>query len=104
MAEKCLHLRIFEDENGKFNHSITDVRGEFLIISQFTLLGDCKKGRRPSFTNAALPDHAETCYNKFVEVIRQSGLRVETGQFAARMQIEIINEGPVTLIINSRDR
>jgi D-tyrosyl-tRNA(Tyr) deacylase len=103
MVEKCLQLRIFENANGKFHYSVTDVNGELLVISQFTLFGDCKKGRRPGFTQAALPDHAEKCYNKFVEILKQSGLNVETGQFAAKMLVEIHNQGPVTLIVDSRE-
>ena len=103
MAEKCLNLRIFENETGKFHYSVSDIRRELLVISQFTLFGDCRKGRRPSFSRAALPQHAEQCYQKFLQVLKQSGLRVETGRFAAKMHVEIHNEGPVTLIVNSKD-
>jgi D-tyrosyl-tRNA(Tyr) deacylase len=92
-------LRIFPDETGKFAHSVQDIQGELLVISQFTLYGDCRKGRRPSFDRAATPSHAEPLYNRFVELLKQSGLKVETGQFAAMMHVTIQNDGPVTLIL-----
>ena len=103
LAEKCINLRIYDNEEGKFHFSLLDIEGEVLVISQFTLYGDCKKGRRPSFTEAALPELAETLYNRFVQVMREKGMKVETGVFAARMLVNIQNSGPVTLIVDSRD-
>jgi D-tyrosyl-tRNA(Tyr) deacylase len=101
LADKCVHLRIFENEEGKFHHSLLDVGGELLVVSQFTLYGDCRKGRRPSFTGAADPSLAEPLYKCFVGFLKQHGLKVETGIFAARMEVEIVNDGPVTLIVDS---
>ncbi len=101
LADKCVHLRIFENEDGKFHHSLLDVGGEVLVVSQFTLFGDCRKGRRPSFTEAADPSVAESLYEYFVDLMKQQGLKVETGVFAAKMEVEMINDGPVTLIIDS---
>lgn len=101
LAEKCVNLRIFENDEGKFHFSLLDIRGEILVVSQFTLYGDCRKGRRPSFTDAAPPEVAEGLYEKFIEILRQTGLRVETGVFASRMRVEIRNDGPVTLIVDS---
>ena len=101
MAQKCLGLRIFPDpETQRFSQSVQDIRGELLVVSQFTLYGDCRKGRRPSFDQAAPPEQAEALYNQFVSKLRQSGLNVETGVFGAMMQVAIANDGPVTLIID----
>jgi len=102
LARKCVNLRIFEDKNGNFNFSALETEAELLVISQFTLYGDCRKGRRPSFTQAAKPPEAEELYEKFVGKCRQTGLRVETGIFGAMMEVEIHNSGPVTLIPETR--
>lgn len=102
VADKCVNLRIFEDENGKMNRSLLDVRGQVLAISQFTLLGNTRKGRRPSFIEAALPEKAEPLYEQFVERLKFYGLKVACGVFGAMMDVELINQGPVTLIIESR--
>jgi len=100
LADKIAHLRIFEDETGRFNRSTLDVGGEVLVVSQFTLLGDARRGRRPDFTAAATPDVAEPLIARLVEFVRQHGLRVVTGQFRAYMQVEIHNDGPVTLVLD----
>ena len=105
MAQKCLNLRIFPDEGGdtgtqRLNQSIQDIGGEILAISQFTLYGDCRKGRRPSFDRAAQPQDAERLYLYFVDCLKTSGLKVETGTFGASMQVFIENDGPVTLVID----
>jgi D-tyrosyl-tRNA(Tyr) deacylase len=102
MANKIAHLRIFEDENQKMNRSLHDVGGEMLVVSQFTLLGDCRKGRRPSFINAAGPEQATKLYEYFVKKTREQGITVQTGQFRAMMEVELINDGPVTLILESK--
>lgn len=99
MARKCLGLRVFPDETGKLSQSIQDIQGELLVISQFTLYGDCRKGRRPSFERAAPGALAQERYDAFVAKLRQSGLKVETGQFGAMMTVQIENDGPVTLIL-----
>lgn len=100
MARKCLELRIFPDgEAGRFDRSVQEIDGEILVVSQFTLYGDCRKGRRPSFDQAAAPQKAIALYEQFVQKLRQSGLKVETGQFGAMMQVSIENDGPVTLIL-----
>ena len=100
-AEKCVHMRIFSDETGKMNQSLIDVDGAALIISQFTLYGDCRKGRRPSFDAAARPEVANVLYMRFIERISDMGIRVESGVFGADMQVEIHNDGPVTLVVES---
>ena len=102
MARKCLELRLFPDptnETGRWEKSIQEIGGELLVVSQFTLYGDCRKGRRPSFDQSASPQTAKQLYNQFVELLRASGLRVETGEFGAMMQVTIENDGPVTLIL-----
>lgn len=98
-ADKCLNLRIFEDDDGKMNRSVTEVGGSILAISQFTLYGDARKGRRPSFIKAARPDTAEPLYDKFVAALRHGGVPVLTGIFGAYMDVEIHNSGPVTIIL-----
>jgi len=102
MAEKVAGLRIFEDENGKMNLSVQDFGGELLSVSQFTLYGDCRKGRRPNFMAAARPEQAEVLYEAFNEALRGTGLHVETGRFGAMMDVQLVNWGPVTLIIDSK--
>lgn len=102
LAAKIANLRIFEDEAGKMNRSLIDTGGEMLVVSQFTLLGDCRKGRRPSFISAAAPDVARTLYRTFADRIRDLGIAVATGRFGAMMQVSIENDGPVTLLVNSR--
>ncbi len=99
LAEKLLKLRIFEDENGKMNKSLIDVNGEMLVVSQFTLCGDCKKGTRPGFDNAAPPDIANELYEYFVMQIKEAGIRCQTGKFAAMMDVELVNDGPVTFMV-----
>lgn len=101
IADKTLTLRIFEDENGKMNKCISDINGEILVISQFTLYGDCRKGRRPSFDSAMPPKEAEMMYEKFVDYIKNSGLKTETGMFGADMKVDLLNDGPVTMILDS---
>lgn len=102
VADKVVNLRIFEDGEGKMNHSLLDVEGEILSISQFTLYGDCRKGRRPNFMNAAKPDHAESVYDYFNKVLKEKSVKVETGVFGAMMDVNLTNDGPVTLIIDSK--
>jgi len=99
VMDKCVHLRIFSGETGKMNHSILDLGGELLVVSQFTLYGDTRKGRRPGFDQAGRPDMAEPLYERAVARLRDHGLQVATGRFGADMQVDLINDGPVTLII-----
>lgn len=100
IADKISKLRIFEDENGKMNKSVTDISGEILVVSQFTLAGNCSKGTRPSFDNAEEPQKANIMYEYFIEQLKQKGLPVKTGVFGAMMDVELINDGPVTFILN----
>jgi D-aminoacyl-tRNA deacylase len=101
LAEKIAGLRVFEDEDGKMNRSVNDVRGSVLVVSQFTLYGDVRRGKRPSFDAAASPEPARRLYDFFVERIRAVGLRCETGRFQEMMQVELVNEGPVTILLDS---
>jgi D-tyrosyl-tRNA(Tyr) deacylase len=101
LAGKIAHLRIFEDEDGKLNRSLLETGGELLIVSQFTLLGDCRKGRRPSFVDAAEPAKANELYERFVRQTRSLGISAQTGRFQAQMAISLVNDGPVTLILES---
>ncbi len=101
LVQKVLGLRIFEDPEEKMNLSVMDTRGEVLVVSQFTLYGDVRKGKRPSFDAAARPDEAKRLYEYFVEKVRASGLRCETGQFQAMMDVELVNAGPVTILVDS---
>ena len=102
LAEKIRGLRVFEDHAGKMNLAIEDVGGAMLIVSQFTLYGDCRKGRRPSFVTAARPEQAESLYRYLVDRLRREGIRVETGRFQEHMDVELTNDGPVTLLLDSR--
>jgi D-tyrosyl-tRNA(Tyr) deacylase len=104
LLEKLLGLRIFPDDAGKMNRSVAEAKGALLIVSQFTLYGDCRRGRRPSFDEAATPDQAKTLYDYFVECARRSSVPVETGVFQASMEVHIVNDGPVTFVIDSQDR
>ena len=101
LADKLTGLRIFEDENGKMNRSLDEVKGELLVVSQFTLYGNCKKGRRPEFLAAARPDVAIPLYEKFVELCRAKGFHTETGEFGAYMQVDSLNDGPLTLVVDT---
>jgi len=99
MARKCLELRIFEDAEGKMNRSLRDEGGELLVVSQFTLYGNCRKGRRPAYTESAPAEEAERLYERFLEILRSGYNRVATGIFGAKMRVELVNDGPVTLVI-----
>jgi len=101
LAEKAIHLRMFEDQQGKMNKSLADIDGEMLIVSQFTLYGDCRKGRRPGFSSAAPPEIAEPLYRQFIEEIGRRKIRAATGIFQAAMEVELVNDGPVTLLLDS---
>jgi len=102
LAEKLTGLRIFPDDEGKMNRSLIEAGGSMLVVSQFTLLGDCRKGRRPSFIKAARPEQAVSLYNTFVAEIRGRGIPVATGRFQEHMDVELVNDGPITLLVDSR--
>jgi len=101
LAAKITHLRIFEDQGGKLNRSLLDCGGEMLVVSQFTLYGDCRKGRRPSFVQAAAPEKGEALYTRFVDQVRRMGVTVATGRFRSMMEVALVNHGPVTLILET---
>jgi len=101
LVDKVIHLRIFEDEHDKMNRSLLDTGGEMLVVSQFTLLGDCRRGRRPSWSQAAPPDRAVKLYEQFIHAVRKAGIRVATGEFQAMMDVSLVNSGPVTLLLDS---
>ncbi|MBT3538823.1 D-tyrosyl-tRNA(Tyr) deacylase [Candidatus Parcubacteria bacterium] len=101
LVDKITKLRVFEDEDGKMNKNIIEIGGEMLVVSQFTLYANCKKGNRPSFTDAAPPDEAKKLYKYFVEKVTEKEIKVETGEFAAYMKVELVNDGPVTIILDS---
>jgi len=102
LAAKIPHVRIFEDDQGRFNRSLIDIGGGILVVSQFTLYGDCRRGRRPSFTDAAEPRRAEELYHYFITKLKENAICVATGEFQARMAVELVNDGPVTLLLDSK--
>src|SRR5512139_2144380 len=102
LTSKIPELRIFEDTSGKFNLSLKEMNGEMLIVSQFTLYGDCRKGRRPSFTDAEEPAVAKTLYERLIQRLREQGIPIQTGEFQAKMEVHLVNDGPVTLLLDSR--
>ncbi|GIW79351.1 MAG: D-aminoacyl-tRNA deacylase [Gemmatales bacterium] len=104
LADKISQLRVFEDDQGKMNRSVIDVGGSILVVSQFTLFGDCSKGRRPSFVTAAPPELAIPLYESFIDAVKAQGIPTATGRFGAMMQVELVNEGPVTLILDTAAR
>ncbi len=101
IKDKIINLRIFQDENDKMNYSLLDIKGDILAISQFTLYGDCRKGRRPNFMNAKGGEEAKILYNKFIDMLKDTGLKVETGEFGAHMEVDIQSDGPVTMLLDS---
>ncbi|MCD6389939.1 MAG: D-tyrosyl-tRNA(Tyr) deacylase [Desulfobulbaceae bacterium] len=101
LADKITHLRIFADDDEKMNLSLQNIKGEMLIVSQFTLYGDCRKGRRPSYSKAANPEKAKLLYQSFIDAVQNNGIRVATGEFQAMMEVNIINDGPVTILLDS---
>ncbi len=103
LTSKIPELRIFEDASGKFNRSLREIGGEMLVVSQFTLYGDCRKGRRPSFTDAEDPTRAKNLYERFISKLKEQGIPVQTGEFQAKMEVHLINDGPVTLLLDSKN-
>jgi D-tyrosyl-tRNA(Tyr) deacylase len=104
MASKLPDLRIFEDASGRFNLSLKETKGEVLVVSQFTLYGDCSRGRRPSFTEAEEPTTAKNLYERFISALKEQGLPVQTGEFQANMEVHLVNDGPVTILLDSKTR